>query len=105
MQKDKDSGQYVVGFPWVNNSPPTGEELDSKFGIVYARFLDSMKTLDKYPDRLRQYKETHDKEAELDFIEKVPLDELNNKNIFKHYINHFPVFRQDSATSIVQLLE
>ena len=58
-----------------------------------------MKTLDKYPDRLRQYKETHDKEAELDFIEKVPLDELNNKNIFKHYINHFPVFRHDSATS------
>ena len=94
-----DSGQYVVGFPWVNNSPPTGDDLDSNFGIVYARFLDTMKTLDKHPDKLRQYKETHDKEASLDFIEKVPLDELDNKDIFKHYINNFPGFRQESATS------
>ena len=35
----------------------------------------------------------------MDFIERVPLDELNDKNVFKHYINHFPVFRHDSTTS------
>ena len=33
------------------------------------------------------------------FIERVPLDELNDKNVFKHYINHFPVFNQESATT------
>ena len=35
----------------------------------------------------------------MDFIERVPLSELYDKNVFKHYINHFPVFKQDSATS------
>ena len=83
----------------MNNSPPTEEDLDSNYGIVYSRFKEVMKSLDKQPDKLQQYKENHEKEAALDFIEEVPLDELNNRNIFKHYINHFPVFRQDSATS------
>ena len=35
----------------------------------------------------------------MDFIERVPEDELNDKNVFKHYINHFPVFRKDATTS------
>ena len=99
MYIDKETNQYVLGFPWVNNNPPQGEELDSNYGIVYARFLETMKSLDKYPDKRSQYKETHDKEAAMDFIEKVPLNELKDKSTFKHYINHFPVFRQDSATT------
>ena len=99
MYIDNDSKQYVVGFPWVNNIPPTAEDLESNYGIVLARFKDTMKSLDKNPDKLQQYKETHDKEAEMDFIERVPLNELYDRNVFKHYINHFPVFKQDSATS------
>ena len=99
MYKDSDTNQYIVGFPWINDSPPTPEELDSNYGLVLARFNDVMKHLDRDPIKLQQYKDTHDKEASMDFIERVPLNELEDRNIFKHYINHFPVFKQDSATS------
>ena len=76
-----------------------GDELDSNYGLIFTRFTDDMKQLDMHPDKLRQYKETHDKEAAMDFIKKVSLNELNDRSILKHYINHFPVFRQDSATT------
>ena len=99
MYKDKNTNQYVVGFPWTNDIPPSPEELDSDYGLVLARGKDIMKSLDKDENKLQQYKETHEKEASMDFIERVPLDELNDKNVFKHYINHFPVFKQESATS------
>ena len=49
MYIDKNTNQYVVGFPWVNNIAPTGDELESNYGIVYARFIETMKTLDKDP--------------------------------------------------------
>ena len=99
MYKDNETNQYIVGFPWINDSPPIPEELDSNYGLVLAKFKDFMKSLDKDPVRLQQYKETHEKEADMDFIERVPLDELYDRNTFKHYINHFPVFKQESATS------
>ena len=99
MYKDKNTNQYIVGFPWINDSPPIPEELDSNYGIVLARFIEIMKSLDKDKNKLQQYKETHDNEAIMDFIERVPEDELNDKNVFKHYINHFPVFRKDATTS------
>merc|ERR1712074_213355 len=93
MYKDNDSNQYIVGFPWVNNKPSVHEELDSNYGLVLARFKDTMKTLDKDKDKLLQYKENHEKEAQMDFIEKVPLDELNDKRILKQF------FRSQSATT------
>ena len=83
----------------MNDTPPIPEELDSNYGIVLARFNETMKSLDKDANKLQQYKETHENEASMDFIERVPLDELNDKNVFKHYINHFPVFRHESTTS------
>ena len=98
MYKDDVNNQYVVGFPWVNNSPPTQDELDNNYHIVLARFKDTMKSLDKDKIKLRQYAETHEKEALHDFIEKVPISQLNDKNT-KHFINHFPIWKQDSATS------
>ena len=57
-----------------------------------------MKSLDKDKIKLRQYAETHEKEPLHDFIEKVPISQLNDKNT-KHFINHFPIWKQDSATS------
>ena len=81
MYKDNDSNQYIVGFPWVNDKPPVHEELDSNYGLVLARFKDTIKTLDKDNDKLLQYKENHEKEAQMDFIEKVPLNELIGKRI------------------------
>ena len=99
MYKDKNSNQYVVGFPWVNNIAPTWDDLESNYGIVHARFIETMKSLDKNPSKRQQYKETHEKEAAMDFIEEVPLSELKDRNVFKHYINHFPVFRTESATT------
>ena len=99
MYKDKLTNKYIVGFPWINNIPPTPEDLDSNYGLVLAMFHNTMKTLDKDTIKLQQYKDTHEKEAAMDFIERVPLNELNDKYTFKHYINHFPVFKQESATS------
>ena len=99
MYKNEETNQYIVGFPWVNNKAPNMEELESNYGIVYARFRDTMKFLDKDPEKRKQYKETHDKEAAMDFIEEVPLNEIEDERVFKHYINHFPVFKQESATT------
>ena len=58
-----------------------------------------MKNLDKDKTKLHQYKETHEKEVLCDFIEKVPIAELRDKQVTKHYIHHFPVYKQDSATT------
>ena len=81
MFKDESTNQYIVGFPWVNDTPPTQEELDSNYGLVLAKFKDNMRSLDKNPSKLMQYKETHDKEVSLDFVEKVPLNELKDRYI------------------------
>ena len=99
MSKDSTSNKYIVGFPWVNNRIPTQEELDSNYAMVLARFKDTMKSLDKDKEKLRQYAQTHENEVKYDFIEKMPLDQLFNKKVVKHYINHFPVWRKESATS------
>lgn len=99
MVKDETTSKYIVGFPWVGDKPPTQEELDSNYGLVYAKFMDNMKSLDKNHSKLIQYKETHDKEVSLDFIERVPLKEHKDSNVVKHYINHFPVWRDESNTS------
>ena len=99
MYKDNVNNQYVVGFPWVNNLPPTQEDLDSNYHLVLARFKDTMKSLDKNKGKLCQYAETHENEVKHDFIENMPLDQLKDKNVVKHYINHFPIWKQESATS------
>ena len=92
-------GRPVVGFPWVNNSPPSQEELESNFHVVKSRFDSIMRYLDKHPDKRKQYEEVHNKELSNGFIELVPEDVLNNPERVKHYINHFPVYKQDERTT------
>ena len=99
MYRDTVNNKYIVGFPWVNNRIPTQEELDSNYSMVLARFKDTMKTLDKNQEKLCQYAETHENEVKHDFIEKMPLDELHDKSVVRHFINHFPVWKQESATT------
>ena len=99
MFKDDVNNQYVVGFPWVNNIAPTQDELDSNYNMVLTRFKDTMKNLDKNNEKLQQYAETHESEVKNDFIEKMPLDQFRDKNVVKHFINHFPVWKKESATS------
>ena len=100
MYVDPETKNYVVGFPWIMNDPPTSTQLDSNKFLVTSRFKSTMASLDKDPQKLSQYSQVHDKEVENDFIEKVPLQELHDPNILKHYINHFPVYKKDpSATT------
>ena len=50
-----------------------------------------MSTLDRNKEKLRTYAEVHNIEVANKFIELVPLDELNNPEVKKHFIYHFPV--------------
>ena len=53
MYKDDNTNQYIVGFPWINDTPPIPEDLDSNYGIVLARFKETMKSLDKDTNKLQ----------------------------------------------------
>ena len=99
MVKDEVNNQYIVGFPWVNDTPPTQDELDSNYYLVLNMFKHTMKTLDKDRDKLLQYAQTHEKEIANDFIEKIPIDQLRDNRVVKHFIQHFPVWKQESATT------
>ena len=94
-----EEGRPVVGFPWIDNSPPSHDVLDSNFNIVRSRFDSVMKYLDKHPDKRKQYEEVHSKELSNQFIEPVPEAELNDPTVFRHYINHFPVYKQDERNT------
>ena len=98
MTKDPLTNSYIVGFPWIGNIPPGGEELESNYHMVKKRFDSTMKKLDKEKDKLKEYASVHQKEIENDYIERVLLKELRSPVHFKHFINHFPVWKDDSTT-------
>ena len=97
VSKDPNSNAFVVGFPWTGNSPPNKNDLDSNLDIVKSRFMSTMKTLDNNPDKLQEYAKVHQSEVDKNFIERVPDEELCNDEIFKHFITHFPVFKEDEG--------
>ena len=99
VTKDPESGNYIVGFPWAGDKPPEDGELDSNYHLVKAKFKSVMSTLDKNKEKLKTYADVHKKEVENKFIELVPLDELNNPKVRKHYIYHFPVWKSESTTT------
>ena len=92
---DKESGKYIVGFPWLNNTPPDQSDLDSNYDIAKARFIGTCKSLDKNPEKLNKYQEVHEQELINDFIKQVPEYELSNDTIVKHFINHFPIWKEN----------
>ena len=96
---DKDCGKYVVGFPWLNNTPPDKNDLDSNYDIAKARFISTCKNLDKNPQKLEQYQKVHEQELLNDFIERVPENELKNDSFHKHFINHFPVWKDNPGAT------
>ena len=98
MTKDLLTNSYIVGFPWIGNIPPGVEELESNYHMVKKRFDSTMKKLDKEKEKLKEYASVHQKEIEDDFIERVPLKDLRSHVHFKHFINHFPVWKDDSTT-------
>ena len=118
-------GQPVVGFPWIDDIKkvlsksftfsillflliffifsPSQEEIGFNFELVKSRFDAVMKSPDKSPVKLAQYEKVHIKEWENNFVELVPLDELNNSEVFKHFINHLPIYKSDvNATTPVR---
>ena len=72
MTKDPLTNSYIVGFPWIGNVLPSGEELESNYQMVKKWFDSAMKKLDKDKDKLKEYTNVHQKEIENDFIENVP---------------------------------
>ena len=96
---DKESGKYIVGFPWINNTPPDQNDLDSNYDIAKARFISTCKSLDKNPEKLNKYQEVHEQELTNDFIEQVPEHELSNKAIIKHFIHHFPIWKENPGVT------
>ena len=76
----------ACGFPWLNNTPPDDNDLDSNYNIAKARFISTCNNLDKHPEKLEQYQKVHEQELLNDFIEKVPENELKDDSIVKHYI-------------------
>ena len=89
VTKDPFTGQYIVGFPWLGNTVPNSNELDSNYNLVKARFNSTMAKLDKNPEKRNQYKTVHMKEIENKFIELVPEKELRDNSIVKNYLYHF----------------
>ena len=87
MLFDKDSAKYIVGFPWLNNTPPDQNDLDSNYEIAKAGFLSICKSLDKNPEKLDKYQKVQEQELQNGFIERVPECELNDDSVVKHYIN------------------
>ena len=97
VRKDPDTNAYIVGFPWFSDSQPAPGELDSNADIVRSRFNSTMKGLDNKPQVLAEYANVHKKEEEQGFIERVPLHELRDSTIFRHYITHFPVIKDSEG--------
>ena len=46
-----------------------------------------------------KYKEVHDQELANDFIERVPVNELFDSTITKHFINHFPIWKEGEGVT------
>ena len=63
-----------------------------------------MLTVDRNKEKLRTYAEVHNKEVANKFIELVPLDELINPEVKKHFIYHFPVWKSESSTTSCRLV-
>ena len=94
LRYDED-GKPEVGFPWVHDTPPSQEDLESNCDVVRSRFDSVMRSLDKNTIKRDQYEAVHKQEAQNGFIEPVPENVLNDPLIPKHFINHFPVYKND----------
>ena len=85
----EDLKQFECGIPWMNGSPPT--DLPHNRYIVLNMFKSTMRKLDKDPIKRTQYKEVHLSEVASNFIEPVPISELEDPNVKIHFLHHFPV--------------
>ena len=93
----KDLHQFECGIPWLHGSPPT--DLPQYKHVVLNMFHSTMRKLDKDPVKLQQYKEVHLNEVAMNFVEKVPTNELENPNILKHYLHNFPVYKKSPTST------
>ena len=93
VSRDPTTNAYVVGFPWINGTPPVPGEIDTNEQLVRSRFNQTMKGLDRKPETLHEYAKVHEQEYENEFIEPIDEKELKNSSIFRHFITHFPVIK------------
>ena len=89
----EDLKQFECGIPWMHGSPPN--DLPHNRYIVLNMFKSTMRKLDKDPIKRTQYKEVHLSEVASNFIEPVPISELEDPNVKMHFLHHFPVYKKD----------
>ena len=89
--------QFECGIPWIHGSPP--QDLPNNKYVVLNMFQSTMRKLDKDFLKRDQYKEVHLSEVANNFIEPVPLSELEDPNVKMHFLHHFPVYKKDTAST------
>ena len=48
---------------------------------------------------MKKYKQVHEQELTNDFIERIPIKELQDSKITKHFINHFPIWKEGEGVT------
>ena len=90
--------QYQIGVPWHQVIP----ELPDNYSMARNRLVNTEKKLLKNPKIASAYSDCIIKYVEKGYIRKVPADELPPKQ--KWYLPHFPVIREDKATTKTRIV-
>ena len=88
------SGQYWVRLPWKPNPP----QLPINFRMALGQLYSLLSTLRHKVNYLEHYHKVINEQLQLQFIEKVPERELDNKNC--HYLPHHAVEKKSDTTPL-----
>ena len=93
------SGRYSVALPWKDNK----NDLPSNLNLSVKRLASLQRTLNKRDHALiGKYDKQLQEQLQMGFIEKVP--DMHYHEEIVHYIPHFPVFKEDSATTKMRIV-
>ncbi|VDH93827.1 Hypothetical predicted protein [Mytilus galloprovincialis] len=91
--------KYVAKLPWKPDHP----ELPTNEYIARRRTQNVIDRLAKDPDMLNLYDKIIKEQEMKDFIEKVPITEIDREHGRIHYIPHHPV-KKDSNTTPIRIV-
>ncbi|VDI53094.1 Hypothetical predicted protein [Mytilus galloprovincialis] len=95
----KEENKYVAKLPWKPDHP----ELPTNEYIARRRTQNVIDRLAKDPDMLNLYDKIIKEQEMKDFIEKVPITEIDREHGRIHYIPHHPV-KKDSNTTPIRIV-
>ena len=92
------SGRYSVALPWKENK----NDLPSNLNLSVKRLASLQRTLNKRdPELIGKNDKQLQEQLQMGCIEKVP--DMNHHEEIVHYIPHFPVFKEDTATTKMRM--